>query len=285
MNVMILGASGMLGHTVVRVMAESGSGHRVVAVGRSLDIKSRLSGLQQVESVSGVDVENTDHLMTLFSTWRPDVVVNAIGLVKQRADANDPLSVLPINALLPHRLSQLCDLVGARLVHVSTDCVFDGARGGYREDDVSDATDLYGKSKYIGEVSGPNAITLRTSIIGHELRGAQGLVEWFLSQQGMVKGFRNVVFSGLPTVELARVIRDVVLPRPDLYGVYHVAAAPISKFDLLCLVAKTYRKEIDIVPDDLHKLDRSLDATKLREATGYVAPAWPDLITLMYQYK
>jgi dTDP-4-dehydrorhamnose reductase len=232
-----------------------------------------------------VDVENSDSLAALFARVRPNLVINCIGLVKQLAEADDPLAAIPINSLLPHRLARLCDVAGARLVHVSTDCVFSGTKGMYREEDYPDANDLYGRSKYLGEVDYPHAVTLRTSIIGHELGGAHGLIGWFLSQQGGVKGFTKAVFSGLPTVELARVIRDHVLPHPELRGTYHVSAAPIDKFELLTLVAKAYGRAIEITPDARLVIDRSLDSTRFRQATGYQPPPWPELIRRMAEFS
>ncbi len=282
MKVLVLGASGMLGNAMLRVLASSMD---VRATARSASAARHFSDDLAGRIISGIDVENQDVLLRLFGETRPDVVINCIGLVKQLAEANDPLSALPINALLPHRLARLCGLSGTRLVHVSTDCVFDGKKGNYRESDISDATDLYGKSKFLGEVTYPHAITLRTSIIGHELNSAHGLVGWFLSQRGPVKGYRRAIFSGLPTVELARVIRDVVLPRPELNGVYHVASSPISKFDLLTLVAKVYGKAVEIQPDDAVVIDRSLNAERFRDATGYHAPAWPDLVKAMHDFR
>ena len=187
--------------------------------------------------------------------------------------------------MLPHRLARLCQLVGARLVHISTDCVFDGARGRYLESDPSDAKDLYGRSKYLGEVAYGHTLTLRTSIIGHELSSAHGLVGWFLAQQGRVKGYTRAIFSGLPTVELACMVRDVVVPRPDLHGLYHVASQPIAKYDLLLLLAKVYGKKIEVIPDEAVVIDRSLDATRWREATGYVAPNWNALVNAMHEFN
>ena len=193
--------------------------------------------------------------------------------------------MLPINSLLPHRLARHCGAFNARLIHVSTDCVFDGAKGNYVESDVSNATDLYGMSKLIGEVAGTNAITLRTSIIGHELSTRHGLVEWFLAQTGSVNGFTKAYFSGLPTIELATIIRDHVLPRPTMNGLYHVAAARISKYDLLRQVAETYHKSIEIIPDDALVIDRSLNGSRFNEATGYVAPGWISLIEKMHHFQ
>ncbi len=282
-TVLILGASGMLGHTVLRFFNQ-GPGYQVWGSARSAGILRFFPAGLHNRIVCGVDVENTDSLTRLLTLTRPDVVVNCIGLVKQLAEADDPMAAIPINALLPHRLARLCELSGARLIHISTDCVFAGTKGAYRESDESDARDLYGRSKYLGEVSYPNAITLRTSIIGPELNSAQGLVAWFLAQQSAVKGFDRAIFSGMPTVELARVIRDFVIPNRALSGVYHVAAEPINKFDLLNLLARTYGKHIAIARDSQLIIDRSLDASRFREGTGYTAPEWPALLAQMHEF-
>jgi len=279
-KVLVLGVSGMLGNAVLRVFAQ-GDGYSVVGSARSTGVLRLLPPELREQVICGVDVENADSLMRLFAQARPDVVINCIGLVKQLAEADDPLAAIPINALLPHRLARLCDVAGARLIHMSTDCVFSGTRGMYREQDVSDAQDLYGRSKYLGEVDYPHAVTLRTSIIGHELQSVHGLVDWFLSQQGKCNGYTRAIFSGVPTVVLAKIIHDVVIPRSDLSGVYHVAAKPISKYDLLKLVAEVYEKAIDIVPDDRLLIDRSLNADRFSEATGYSPLPWSQLIQNM----
>lgn len=282
-RILILGASGMLGHTALRYFA-SQSGFEVFG-----SLRKRNPALQVLAPgarlIEGVDVENTDSLAALLAQVRPQVVLNAIGVVKQRAAADDPLVALPINALLPHRLARLCELVGARLVHMSTDCVFTGAKGGYVESDAPDALDLYGRSKLLGEVDYPHAITLRTSIIGPELGGgAQGLVGWFLAQQGSVRGFNKAIFSGLPTVELARVIHRHVLPHPELHGTWQVSAAPIDKFELLSLVKRAWGRDTEITPDAKLVIDRSLDSSAFRAATGYAPPAWPQLIQDMKDF-
>lgn len=282
-KVLVLGVSGMLGNAVLRLFAQS-AGYEVLGSARSTSALRLLPEDLSDRVVSGVDVENMDTLTSLFAKARPDVVINCIGLVKQLAKAHDPLAAIPINALLPHRLARLCDVAGARLVHMSTDCVFSGAKGMYTESDISDAKDLYGRSKYLGEVDYPHAITLRTSIIGHELSGVDSLVGWFLAQHGGVEGFRRAIFSGLPTVELARVIRDHVLAHPELHGVYHVSAEPINKFDLLTSIAKAYGKTIDITPNDKLVIDRSLDSSRFREATGYQPQSWPELVRRMREF-
>lgn len=283
MKVLILGASGMLGSTVFKVLSRSSS-HDVWGTLRSNGPKAFFPTELRPRLVAGIDVLDHDTLVRTFARVRPNLVVNCVGLIKQLADANDPLTALPINAMLPHRLATLCDVSGSRLVHVSTDCVFSGRQGNYLESDTSDAEDLYGKSKYIGEVTDrPHVVTLRTSIIGHELNSKHALIEWFLAQEGTTKGFTRAIFSGLPTTELAKVIRDVVSANESLHGLYHVSSMPIAKRDLLELVARVYRKQVEIVPDDSVEIDRSLNSTKFTLATGYSAPEWPAMIETMLQ--
>lgn len=283
MRALVLGASGMLGNAVFRIFGEA-DGIEVFGTARSSRIADRFPARLRDHLLYGLDANDFDSLVKLFNDIRPNIVINCIGLVKQLADANDPLVALPVNALLPHRLSRLCALAGARLIHVSTDCVFSGSRGSYTENEIPDAADLYGRSKLLGEVDYPNAITLRTSIIGHELDGAHSLIGWFLAQKDAVKGYKRAIFSGLPTVELARVMRDLVVPRPALRGLYHVASKPISKYDLLKLVAKVYGKQINITADDALVIDRSLNADQFQCVTGYSAPAWPELVRAMHAF-
>lgn len=284
MKVLVLGAGGMLGNAVMRVLSEKSDWQIFGTVRSGAASRFFVPGIAD-KLIAGVEVEEQDALVRVLTQVRPDVVINCIGLIKQLAEGDDPLLALPINAMLPHRLARLCKLAGSRLIHVSTDCVFSGSKGGYVEGDASDAQDLYGKSKFLGEVHDTHAITLRTSIIGHELQSAHGLVEWFLSQQGRCKGYRQAIFSGLPTVVLAKIMRDVVIPRPELNGLYHVAAAPIAKFDLLNLVARQYNQGIEIVPDDALVINRSLRADRFQQATGYIAEGWPELIQQMHAYK
>lgn len=283
MRILILGASGMLGNAVMRSFFNE-SLFQVFGTVRSQRSARLLPGYLMDRLLIGVNVENQDDLVDVFGKVKPDIVVNCIGLVKQLSESENPLSAMPINSLLPHRLAGLCAVVGARLVHISTDCVFSGGKGMYTEDDFPDAKDLYGRSKYLGEVDYPHAITLRTSIIGHELDGARSLVGWFLAQEGVVKGFKRAVFSGLPTVEIARLIRDQVIPHPELHGLYHVSADPISKFDLLALVAKIYGKAIEIKADDQLVIDRSLDSSRFRSATGFRQKSWPELVCAMHEF-
>jgi dTDP-4-dehydrorhamnose reductase len=279
-RVLVIGGSGMLGHSVVGVLSQS-PGFTVIGSVRSEVARNLLPERMRKFIISGIDVESADSLHRLFHEAQPDVVVNCVGVVKQLAEASDPLRAIPINSLVPHRLAALCELVGARLVHLSTDCVFSGTRGMYSEQDAPDAYDLYGRTKLLGEVDYPHAVTLRTSIIGHELQGARSLISWFLAQTGAVRGFTRAVFSGLPTVEIAQLIRDVVIPRETMRGLYHVSAEPINKFELLTLVKEIYGKDIEIIPDDSVAIDRSLDSRRFRGETGFEPKPWRDLVVHM----
>lgn len=282
MRILVLGVSGMLGNAVVDVFSQD-SFYEVWGTLRSASALRYFAEEQRSRLLVGVDVLDQDALVRALNTVRPDVVINCVGLIKQLADASDPLSTLPVNAMFPHRLARLCGLAGIRVIHISTDCVFSGRKGLYTETDLSDAEDLYGKSKFIGELHDlEHAVTLRTSIIGHELNSNFALVDWFLSQTGEVRGFAKAIFSGLPTIELALIIKDYVLTRPDLHGLYHVAAEPIGKFELLRLIAGQYSKTIDIVPDERLVIDRSLNGDRFQQASGYVAPIWPKLIEKMF---
>ena len=283
-RVLILGASGMLGNALFRFFAQS-NGYATFGTVRTETAKSLFSQVWQANLMVGVDVENVDHLATLFASVKPHIVINCVGLVKQLAQSEDPLLAIPINAILPHRLAKFCSMIDARFIHISTDCVFSGSKGMYSEQDTPDAIDVYGRSKLLGEVDYPNAVTLRTSIIGHELTQSRSLIGWFLSQTGQVKGYNRAIFSGLPTVELARVIRDYVLKDNSLQGLYHVSAAPINKYDLLTLVSKCYDHPIDIIADDTLVIDRSLNSTRFKSSTNYRPPAWPELVKLMNDFR
>jgi dTDP-4-dehydrorhamnose reductase len=281
MKVVVLGANGLIGSTMFRVLASS-TEWDVVGTVRDGGVRSLFSAPLAHRLKIGVDLQDPDTLVRLLEASRPDVVINCIGVTKHLPEAADALVAIPVNSVLPHSAARLCGVAGIRFVHISTDCVFSGARGFYSELDVPDAADLYGRSKALGEVDYPNSITIRTSTIGHELMTRYGLLEWFLMQTDTCRGFSRAVFSGLPTTVLAQILRDEVIPRTDLTGLMHIAAEPITKYDLLRLIAEIYEKPIEIVPDARLVIDRSLDPARFREATGYVAPPWEDLLRMMH---
>lgn len=284
MRILVLGVTGMLGSTLFR--SYYGGEYDVWGTLRGEHGLNYFTEQAHRKLISNVDILDQDALLKVFERVKPNLVINCIGLIKQLACASDPLAVLPINALFPHRLSNLCSISQVRLIHISTDCVYSGKCGFYSEFDASDADDLYGKSKFIGEIlNRSHVMTIRTSIIGHELNSNYALVNWFLAQNKQTKGYVNAIFSGLPAIELANVIRDYVIPNHNLCGLYHVAAKPINKYDLLNLIAKVYHKKIDIIPDVRMVIDRSLNAERFNQVTGYVPPAWSELIEKMHQFN
>ena len=284
MRILVFGASGMLGSAMVRVLNEKDD-LEVFGTIRSMEIKKyfpeKISANLRIVS----DVLDYEGLVAVYDEIHPDVVINCISLSKQLIIESDPLLMIPVYALFPHQLARLCDEHNARLIHISSDGVFSGEKGAYIETDPSDAKDYYGATKFLGEVQSQHALTIRTSIIGHELTASNGLLSWFLSVEKSCKCFSSTIFSGFPTVVLAKIIRDIVLPRPELHGIYHIASNPISKCELLQLISEVYNKSVDLIPNDELKVDRSLNAEKFRAATGYIPPSWEKLIRIMYSYQ
>lgn len=283
MHILVLGASGMLGNAVTRFFQSLD--YKVTAILRSKKEvpEDFLNGGAMFYFDSQI-LEPTQ-LSSWMESLKPDIVINCIGIIKQSYSANDVLSVVPVNTLFPHFLANLCTRFRSRLIHFSTDCVFSGIHGEYTETSFPDACDLYGRSKLLGEVDYPNAITLRTSIIGHELRSKLSLVDWFLSQQDQVDGYKKVIFSGIPTIEIAKIIQDYVIPNKGLRGLYHVSVDPISKYDLLCKISREYGKNIDIIPTESIVINRSLDSSKFRLVTGFKPKSWDQMLHEMHDFR
>jgi dTDP-4-dehydrorhamnose reductase len=234
----------------------------------------------------GVDACRMETIRTAILQVKPDALINCIGLIRQLPEGRQAKPCIEINARLPHLLLDVCARTGIRLIHYSTDCVFNGRKGApYREGDPPSAEDIYGISKYLGELRASSALTIRTSVIGHELKNRLSLLEWFLAQEGTVKGYRKAIYTGLPASEHASILARHILPNPRLSGLFQVASTPISKFDLLRLIAEVYDKEIDIIPDDAVAEDKRLDAAAFQTATGYIAPPWRTLVADMYALR
>lgn len=280
MRVLVLGGEGMLGHKVFQVL--SARLEMFATFRHSAGLWTRYPMYKDVDrshTLGGVDAMNFDTVVRAFAQVKPDVVINCIGIVKQRKEAHDPIISIALNALFPHRLAELCTATGVRMFHLSTDCVFSGRKGHYTEDDMPDAEDLYGRTKLLGEVNRPGCLTIRTSIFGRDFLKQSALLEWFLSQRGKrVPGYVNAIYTGFPTQVLARIMGDLITDFPDLSGLYQIASAPISKYELLMKIQHAMRLDIEVDPYEDPSCDRSLDSSRFLAATGYWLPDWSTMI-------
>lgn len=282
MRILILGATGMLGYSLFSNLREI-NGFDVFGTVRNIKGKEAFFEEALSSLIFDVDVTQAAEIERAIAYVKPEVVINCIGLIKQYDVSKQHVNAIEINALLPHQIARLCDQHSAKLIHFSTDCVFSGKEGLYTEKSTPDATDLYGKSKCLGEVDYAPHLTLRTSIIGHELNSSVSLIDWFLSQAGEVKGFSKAVFSGLPTCYVAKLLAENILKSPELSGLYHLSVAPIDKYTLLKQVAETYSKQVDINEFTDFEIDRSLNSEKLTQRLGLDLPLWPELIDYMHK--
>jgi dTDP-4-dehydrorhamnose reductase len=275
MRVLVVGGNGMLGHQLCRLLPKS---FEVWATFRN--VPKQFDFLPPQRRIGNVTVENIAQVGEILDSVKPDAVVNAVGIIKQRDEAKQAVPSIRVNALFPHQLADLCAERGARVIQISTDCVFSGLRGNYTEDDIPDPVDLYGRTKLLGELNRPGCLTLRTSIIGWQLNTYSSLLSWFAQQHGKtIKGYRKAIYSGVSTSVLATLIGDIIKNHPDLEGLYHVASAPISKFDLLMRLKDALGwDDITIEPEEKFACDRSLNGERFAHATGWHAPDWETMI-------
>lgn len=265
----------MLGHKLCHVLNDD---FDVFAT-----FRSQVPALPQIygstRPIAGVDVYDFDSVVRAVRDVRPDFVLNGIGIVKQRVQADDPIISISINSLFPHRLAQVCRESASRLVHFSTDCVFSGSKGNYSESDNPDPVDLYGRSKLLGEVGSSGVLTIRTSIIGREIEHRSGLLEWFLSRSGSrISGYARTIYSGVTTNLLADIIRKVIVRNLPLDGIVHLSGPSISKFDLLVALDRAFGTKTRIDRDETHICDRSLDSDAFWSRIGDKQPQWKEMI-------
>jgi dTDP-4-dehydrorhamnose reductase len=278
MQILILGAGGMLGHKLCRVLAERmevwGTVHNGVEDYKKFNI------LPADRLIGHVDVTDIAHVAAILDQVKPDVVINGVGIVKQRDEAKQAVPSIKVNALFPHQMADVCEERGIRAVQVSTDCVFSGFRGNYTEIDVPDPIDLYGRTKLLGELNRPGCLTIRTSIIGWQLNTFSSLLSWFALQRNKsIKGYRKAIYSGFSTQVLAQLIADIIQTRPELNGLYQIASEPISKYDLLMQFKDILGwTDIKIDPDDQFFCDRSLTSTHFNSTTGWRSPSWQTML-------
>jgi len=282
MKVIVLGASGMMGHQLIKKLIDENNSDSIVALTRRKDLESKIGKSSIMRYLYLDNILEFNKLIKLFEDESPNLIINCVGVIKQR-NQSDFMNTLSINAYFPKKLAQYTYKKDIRLIHISTDCIFSGLKGNYIETDLSDVTDLYGISKFVGEVDNNKSITIRTSMIGHELYSKKSLLEWFLYNKNQnIYGYNNAIFSGLTTNELSKIIVKNIIPNKNLKGIYHVSSKPINKYDLLKLVAKIYKLKIDIKKDPRLVIDRSLNSEKFFKETGYIPPSWESMVEHMY---
>ena len=282
-KVLVLGSTGLLGSNLLKYFSIK-SNFECFGIIRKNSDKKKLKYIKNIKLYK-IDFDKPSNFRKVFNKIKPNTIINCIGVVKQVFNNNKKSEIIRVNSYLPHFLSELVSKNNKiRLIHFSTDCVFSGLKGNYSENDIVDANDIYAVSKILGEVNYPNTLTLRTSIIGHELKTKHSLLNWFLSQKKSIKGYRNAICSGLTTPEIARVLAKYVIPNKKLKGIYHLSGKPISKYDLLYIIKKVYKKEIKILPDLKIKINRSLNSKLFKKVTGYKPPTWNKLIQEMYDF-
>ena len=281
-NILLLGGSGMLGHKLYQVLSNE---FNVKVTFRKFNKSFNTTSMfRPPDIVDNIDALDFESIQRTFFNFRPDIIINCIGIIKQLKQAQNYKLTIYINSLFPHLLAELCQQNGSRLIHISTDCVFSGHGGTYTESSKSDAEDLYGRSKFLGEASYSPALTLRTSIIGHELISNISLVDWFISNMhGIISGYDRAIYTGFPTITLASEILRIINNYPELTGLYNVSSEPISKYELLKIINEVYSLKIKITKDEEFYCDRSLDSTKYRLETGFRPNSWPDMIKEMFE--
>ena len=279
-KILVLGASGMLGHTLFKYLS---SKDNLEVFGTFRDCNEDFfMHYEKKFLLNNIDASDLNSIEKNLLEIKPKIVINCIGVIKQSKDL-EKSNMIFLNSLFPKSMSEICERLKIRLLLVSTDCVFSGKKGFYSELDVPDCNDLYGISKLEGEVTDKeHVITLRTSIIGHELRNKESLLEWFLRQKKSIKGYEKAIFSGFPTVVFAQIIYDFIIFNNKLSGLFHVSSNPISKFDLIKKISYKYKKNINIIKDDVVKIDRSLNSKKFKSITGFIPPSWDEMIELMF---
>ena len=276
MRILILGGSGMLGHRLFKYLIDR---HEVrVTLRQEISVYKEFDLFSYQNAYPKIDVRSIHNLQKVMDDFSPQVVVNAVGIIKQLPSAKESIPSIELNSLFPHRLALLCKENNARVIHLSTDCVFTGKKGNYTEEDSTDAEDLYGRTKLLGELREEHCLTLRTSMIGKELYQKKSLLEWFLSQKGPVKGFKKAIFSGFTTIELCRIIEMLAMKYPEASGMYHASSDPVSKYDLLLMIKNTLSLSTDIIPDDSFVCDRSLNSDKFRREFNYNPPGWGQMV-------
>jgi dTDP-4-dehydrorhamnose reductase len=283
-KILILGSTGLLGSALLKYFSKKNNFKCYGGIRKKSDT-IKLKNIKNIKLYK-INYKKKRDIIKVFNQIKPDLIVNCIGVIKQLVQKKKVSEILRVNSVLPHYFAQIVNLQKKiRLIHFSTDCVFSGTKGKYRETDLPDAQDIYGRSKLLGELSYPNTLTLRTSVIGHELQTKYSLLNWFLDQKKSVKGYKNAIFSGLTSLEIAKVLDKFIIPNKNLEGLYHLSGKKISKYDLLNLIKKVYKKDIKININKNVKINRSLNSNSLQQITGYKPSGWNKIIKEMFEFS
>lgn len=285
MKILILGVSGMLGHKLFEIISKESEFDVYGTVIKESTTFDKFPKNLRSKIIFGVIADKPETFIKVINDIKPKIVINAIGIIKQNNSSKDTETMIKVNALFPHQLANACTEVGARMITIATDCVFDGQKGeAYLESDIPTCHDTYGMTKYLGEIYGDKHLTLRTSIIGHELETHLSLLDWFINEPSKtINGYTKAIFSGLTTLELSKFLLDKIFKDPSITGLWHLSVNPISKFDLLSIIAKEYNKEVEMIPSEKVIINRALNSDRLREKTGYIVKSWEQLIKEMHE--
>lgn len=279
MRILILGASGLIGHKLYQRLGQR-FGDVYATLHRPRTAFEKYGLFDSPRVIDRVDVREFDHLTGILHAVDPDVVLNCVGITKRRSEIQDPLHAIEVNARFPHLLARWAKEHGRRVIHFSTDCVFDGAEGDYTEQSPTTGKDAYGQTKALGEIRYDHTLTIRSSFIGRELDHCTELLEWALAQRGKtIKGFTRAYYSGVSTIVMSRIVGDIIEHHPELNGLYQLAMPePTNKYDLLCCARDAFGLNVEIVPEGHFLIRPTLDGSPLRAAMKLELPTWPEMM-------
>ena len=283
MKILVFGATGMIGHKMFQLLTMNNleaSGTVRHAPANYLSV----SFFANQRIIPSIDVTKLASVQSLLNSRNPDIIINCVGITLRKPEIKDEELCVKVNAEFPHFLKKYVEVNKKYLIHFSTDCVFSGKADSYTEDSKPDATDVYGRTKALGEVSGDHALTLRGSQLGSEVFGKSELLEWAIAQSGQsIKGYDQAIYSGVTTNGVADLVADLIQRPKRLTGLYQVASQPISKYDLLCKVNQIFKLRMKIEPDSSYKNRKVLSAAKIASEIGYRCASWDQMLQQTYQ--
>lgn len=281
MRILVLGGTGLIGNRLTRQLRQNAD---VYASTRTSLVEMPMleNILEPNKWIFGLDATDFQFLESEIKRLKPDVIVNCLGVVKHQINPKNAEATILLNSVLPWRLSGIAEKYDFKLIHLSTDCVFSGETGNYKESSSPDAVDLYGRSKILGELNNAHVLTIRTSFVGREIKTFANLFEWVQRcQTTRITGYKRAIYSGLTTQAISEVIEKLIFDFSALTGLWHVSSEPISKYDLICMLNNSLNLKLDIESSEEFFCDRSLDSTAFASKTSLAIPNW---ITMVERY-